>query len=191
MIPAAEALQKLVDGNRRFVAGETVCEPMEVQAHRAALVEGQKPFAVILSCSDSRTPTELVFDQGLGALFVVRVAGNIVASSQIGSIEYAVEYLGAHLVVVMGHTFCGAVAAAIAQIKEGMEIASPHLRTLVDQIRPVVDADSPASAVRANVRHSVRVLQSDSAVLAVEVAKGKLQIVGAEYCLETGKVSFL
>lgn len=191
MIPAAEALQKLVDGNRRFVAGETHCEPWEVQAHREALVEGQQPFAVILGCSDSRVPTEVIFDQGLGALFVVRIAGNIAAPSQIGSIEYAVDVLGAQLVVVMGHTSCGAVAAAIAQIKEGLEIESPNLRSVVDEIRPVVDADSPADAVRANVRHSVQVLKSNSKALASGLDQGKLQIVGAEYCLESGEVSFL
>ncbi|MDA0667247.1 MAG: carbonic anhydrase [Planctomycetota bacterium] len=191
MIPGTTAIQKLVDGNLRFVAGETHCEPWEVQAHREALVEGQKPFAVILGCSDSRVPTEVIFDQGLGALFVVRIAGNIAAPSQIGSIEYAVEFLGAQLVVVLGHTFCGAVAAAIAQNRGGLEIESPHLRSVVDEIRPVVDADSPADAVRANVRHSVQVLQSQSKVLASQMAQGNLQIVGAEYCLESGAVSFL
>jgi len=191
MIPAAEALQKLIDGNRRFVAGKTHCEPWEVQAHRAALVEGQKPFAVILGCSDSRAPTEVIFDQGLGALFVVRIAGNIAAPSQIGSIEYAVEFLGARLVVVMGHTSCGAVAAAIAQMKEGLEIESPNLRSVVDEIRPVVDANSPANAVRANVRHSVKVLKTESATLLARMDGGQLKIVGAEYCLESGAVTFL
>ncbi|MFK5955756.1 MAG: carbonic anhydrase [Planctomycetota bacterium] len=191
MIPAEEALQKLIDGNRRFVAGKTYCEPWEVQAHRAALVEGQKPFAVILGCSDSRAPTEVIFDQGLGALFVVRIAGNIAAPSQIGSIEYAVDFLGARLVVVMGHTSCGAVAAAIAQMKEGLEIESPNLRSVVDEIRPVVDADSPADAVRANVRHSVKVLKTESTILHTRMKDGQLKIVGAEYCLESGAVSFL
>lgn len=190
MIPATEALQKLVDGNLRFVAGERHCEPWEVQAHREALLEGQKPFAAILGCSDSRVPTEVIFDQGLGALFVVRIAGNIAAASQIGSIEYAVEQLGVQLVVVMGHTSCGAVAAAIAHVKAGTEIKSPNLRSVVDEIRHVVADTSPADAVRANVCHSVQVLQSNSEPLAAQMAQGKLQIVGAEYCLESGAVSF-
>src|SRR5262244_2955836 len=139
MIKALDALARLRDGNRRFVANQSTGSSGEHSERRAALVDGQEPFAIVLGCSDSRVPAELVFDQGFGDLFVIRVAGNIVAPSQIGSIEFAVSRFGTRLVVVMGHSQCGAVAATLEELTGGPTSTSPHLRDIVDRVRPSVE----------------------------------------------------
>lgn len=201
MIPAREGLQKLMDGNRRFVADERSSESYASQAHRAALVAGQAPFAVILGCSDSRVPVEIVFDQGLGDLFVIRVAGNIVAPSQVSSVEFAAERFGTRLVVVLGHTGCGAIQATIDALQ-----APPHLRgrdphSIVDRVRPSVEGllqtelrhDHDAlvhHAVRANIRASANHLRHGSQVIEQLIQRDGLLVVGAEYSLETGLVEF-
>jgi carbonic anhydrase len=188
-----QALQRLRDGNARFVAGDRDRALGDLAARRGELTEGQDPFAIVLGCSDSRVPAEIVFDQGLGDLFVIRVAGNIVAPSQIGSIEFAAEQFGVPLVVVLGHSECGAVRATL---DAGAEDASPNLRSIVDRIRPALaelDAAAPDAftrAVRANVRMSVAQLRAGSPILEGLLRKGALSIVGAEYSLETGVVDF-
>lgn len=198
---ATRALARLREGNRRFVTEASVQEPAS-EGERLKLTGGQSPFAVILSCADSRVPPEMVFDQGLGDLFVIRVAGNFAAMSQIGSVEYAVEHLDVKLVVVLGHTGCGAIAAAVAEVTEEDDVHPPHLQWIVDRLRPVVDqvkaCDSSlegeplVDAVRAaNVGHAVRTMLSDSPVIARLAEEGGLQVVGAEYALETGEVRFL
>jgi carbonic anhydrase len=165
------------------------------------LVAGQEPFAIILGCSDSRVPAEIVFDQGLGDLFVIRVAGNIVAPSQIGSVEFAAERTGARLVVVLGHTMCGAVLATLEELERPQESRSQNLRAIVDRVRPSVEEllatargyDSDAlveKAVRANIRASVNHLRQGSSILEELIQGDGLLIVGAEYSLETGLVDF-
>lgn len=165
------------------------------------LAEGQQPFAVILGCSDSRVPVEIVFDQGLGDLFVIRVAGNVVAPSQIGSIEFAAEMFSTALVVVLGHSRCGAVQATLQQLREPEEQQSPNLKSIVDRISPAVSAvlqtaadkdvaSLERAAIRENVRASVKALQHGSTILEEMVTDGKLLIVGAEYSLDTGVVEF-
>ncbi|MDH5454602.1 MAG: carbonic anhydrase [Gammaproteobacteria bacterium] len=194
MISSAEALQRLRDGNRRFVAGASSINDALSAARRAELVDGQNPFAVILACSDSRVPVELVFDQGLGDLFVIRVAGNIVAPSQVGSVEFAAANLGAKLVVVLGHSNCGAVDATLKELAQEEATRSPNLRSIVDRIRPALEAlDNPSlqDAVVANVHRSVDRLRHGSTILEELVGSGELTIVGAEYTLESGVVTFL
>lgn len=202
MLPAREALARLREGNRRFVAGECSHAARITRLHREGLVEGQHPFAVILGCSDSRVPVEMVFDQGLGDLFVIRVAGNIVAPSQIGSIEFAAEQFGVRLVVVMGHTWCGAIKATLDELQRPSENRSRNLRAIVDRIRPSVeglletdlrnDMDELARhAVRANIRMSAHHLRHGSEILEQLIADEGLVVVGAEYSLETGEVEFL
>ena len=170
-------------------------------ARRTDLVEDQKPFAIILGCSDSRVPAEMVFDQGLGDLFVIRVAGNIVAPSQIGSVEFAAEWFGTQLVVVLGHSWCGAVSATLEALTQHMTHSSQNLRSIVDRVRPSVEPllatelrnDHKAlmhEAVRANIRTSANHLRHGSEVLESLIQKDKLLIVGAEYSLETGVVDF-
>jgi carbonic anhydrase len=201
MIPAQEALERLKEGNRRFVAGESVHEADAHEARRAQLVDGQQPFAAILGCSDSRVPAELVFDQGLGDLFVIRVAGNIVAPSLVGSVEFAAEQFGTQLVVVMGHTRCGAVAATIDDMLHPSDAHSRNLRAIVERVRPSVEPlmetdlrnDHDAllhAAVRANVRVSTDHLRHGSDILEQRIQNGELLVVGAEYSLETGVVDF-
>jgi len=188
---AATVLSELKAGNERHVKGQYK-HPDETLARRQALVKGQSPHAVLLTCADSRVPPEIVFDQGLGDLFVIRVAGNVAPDAEIASIEYAVEHLHTPLVIVMGHQSCGAVGAAIA----GGE-APGHLPTLIDAIKPAVDearkekGDLSANAVRINVEHVVQQLRTSQPVLAHEVAEGKLRIVGAVYALDTGRVAWL
>jgi len=182
-----EALQKLMDGNRRFVAGHRLS--WDVARRRAELATGQKPFAVIVSCSDSRVGPEVIFDQGLGDIFVVRTAGEVVDDIGLASIEYAVEHLGTTLVVVLGHERCGAVSAALA----GGE-AHGHVGSLVKAIQPAVDeskgepGDPLDNAVRAQVRDVARQLQSAAPILSELVHEGTLRIVGARYDLDTGVV---
>ena len=140
MISAADALERLIDGNRRFVAGLRSHDTLSGPARRNELTGGQEPFAIILGCSDSRVPAEIVFDQGLGDLFVVRVAGNIVAASQVGSVEFAAAKFGTRLVVVLGHSQCGAVLSTLEQLQQPVANQSRNLRSIVDRVRPSVEA---------------------------------------------------
>jgi carbonic anhydrase len=201
MISAQEALERLREGNRRFVSGVRSVDALTSQTQRDELVAGQHPFAVILGCSDSRVPVEIIFDQGLGDLFVIRVAGNIVAASQIGSIEFAAEQFDTRLVVVLGHSRCGAVQATLDELQRPTQDQSRSLRSIVDHIRPAVEEllttelrrDPEAlvqQAVRANVRASARSLRQGSEVLEELIQGHGLVVVGAEYSLETGVVDF-
>lgn len=201
MISTSEALKRLQDGNRRFVEDSRNPEARIGEARRSALVDGQTPFATILGCSDSRVPAEIVFDQGLGDLFVIRVAGNIVAPSQIGSVEFAAGQLGVQLVVVLGHSKCGAVHATLEELARPTESRSPNLASIVDRIRPSVlplmesqpeaDPDSiMPQAIRANIRAAANQLRHGSEILEKLILQNKLQVVGAEYSLETGVVEF-
>lgn len=193
MIPATEALHRLQEGNRRFVA--------EGAGREHAVTADQAPFAIILGCSDARVPAEIVFDQSLGELFVIRVAGNIVAPSQVGSVEFAASRFGTRLVVVLGHTQCGAIQATLEQLQQPFERQSPNLQSIVSRIRPSVSPllktelrDDPERlkqhAVRANVAASVNHLRTGSAVLEQLIADEGLLVVGAEYAVETGVVDF-
>jgi carbonic anhydrase len=202
MIPAPEALRRLQEGNARFVAGARDADGAADRVRRIESVTDQQPFAVILGCSDSRVPVEIVFDQGLGDLFVIRVAGNIVAPSQIGSVEFAAERFGTRLVVVLGHTRCGAVQATLEELlRPSAGAPSRNLSSIVDRIRPAVeslletelrhDPDALArQAVRANVRASANSLRHGSRILERLIDAGGLWVVGAEYALETGAVRF-
>lgn len=201
MINAQEALERLKEGNQRFVNNLRSAEVMLSQMRRGELVKGQKPFAIVLGCSDSRVPAEIVFDQGLGDLFVIRVAGNIVAPSQIGSVEFAAEAFGTRLVVVMGHTLCGAIDATLDVIENPQAARSPNLLSIVDRVRPAIEAlvhtelarDRPRlmqAAVRANVRASMNHLKHGSRILERMVLEEGLRVVGAEYNLESGQVEF-
>lgn len=201
MISARNALERLREGNRRFVSDTRRSDTLTSQARRDELTTGQEPFAIILGCSDSRVPAEIVFDQGLGDLFVIRVAGNIVASSQIGSVEFAAARYSTRLVVVLGHSQCGAVLATLEELQQPTGQQSPNLRSIVDRVRPSVEAllatelvrDPDAlvrQAVRANVRASANHLRYGSAVLEQLIQKNGLVVVGAEYSLETGFVDF-
>jgi len=186
-----KALNLLIAGNKRYVAGQ-LHHPHQSANRLHEVAQGQKPYAVILGCADSRVPPELIFDAGLGDLFVIRVAGNIADDAIMGSIEYAVEHLGTALVVVLGHEKCGAVQAAY----DG-GAASAHIRTLVEHITPVVEkarkgtGDGLDNAVRMNVALVVEELKSSTPVLSGAVAEGKIKIVGARYDLDDGKVEFL
>jgi len=201
MISATDALERLRAGNSRFVSGGQLMESLANPARRNELTTGQEPFAVILGCSDSRVPVEIIFDFSLGHLFVIRVAGNVVAPSQIGSIEFAAEQFGTRLVVVMGHDDCGAVSTTIGELKRPTESRSPNLSAIVDRIRPAVeplmatetemkDAALLDQAIRANIRASVNHLRHGSEILETLVRDDGLLVVGAEYSLETGTVEF-
>jgi len=200
MISTEEALNRLRKGNKRFVSDSSIFNNAPShKSRRHSLAEDQDPFAIILGCSDSRVSSEIIFDQGLGDLFVVRVAGNIVAPSQIGSIELAVERFGARLVVVMGHSRCGAIQATLDSLRDPSKNQSKNLRSIVDRIRPsleLLDIDQDPEtilqqAVRANIHSSVSQLQQESRVLEQLVREGDLLILGAEYSLDTGIVNFL
>ena len=202
MVPAAEALQRLKDGNQRFVAELGGGEGQSSEQRRRALATKQEPFAIILGCSDSRVPAELVFDQGLGDLFVIRVAGNIVAPSQIGSIEFSATQHRTRLVIVLGHSQCGAILATIEELGRPVKDQSRNLRSIVDRVRPSVEvlmdtevAKNPEElirlAVRNNIRMSVNQLRNGSEILEGLINHEGLQVVGAEYSLETGVVEFL
>jgi carbonic anhydrase len=201
MILAREALALLQDGNRRFVSDVSNRDTLADRARRVQLADGQEPFATILGCSDSRVPVEIIFDQGLGDLFVIRVAGNIVAPSLIGSVEFAAEQFGTRLVVVLGHTQCGAIHATIDQLQQPKNNRSPNLHSIVDLIRPSIeglletnlrnDLDALVhAAVRANIRTSVDHLRHGSEIIEHLIKKAGLLVVGAEYSLETGVVDF-
>ena len=194
-----DALQSLMDGNRRFVERRLTSFQEDIDMLLQHTAEKQEPFASVLACADSRVPVELVFDQGLGDLFVIRVAGNVVAPSQIGSVEYAVEQLGTRLVVVLGHTGCGAVQATLDVLQHSAETPSRNLGSIVDRIRPAVEGllatelrrDREAlarQAVRANVRVAANALRHGSHLLERRIENDGLLVVGAEYDLETGVV---
>jgi len=206
VITANEALERLRLGNQRFVTGEGVRDIGFAQSRGKALMISQNPFAIILGCSDARVPAELVFDQGLGDLFVIRVAGNIVMASQIGSVEFAAEKFGTKLVVVLGHSQCGAVLATLDQLRQPTEARSPNLSHIVNSIRPAVEnlfeqescgQTMPHSeqlvqaSVRANIRASVDRLKHGSEILEALIRDEWLKVVGAEYSLKTGVVEFL
>jgi carbonic anhydrase len=201
MIPANEALQRLKDGNCRFVERARNRGPILEPSARLELIQIQQPFAIILGCSDARVPAEIVFDQGLGDLFVIRVAGNIVSPSQIGSVEFAASRFGTRLVVVLGHSQCGAIRATLEELRQPAENQSRNIRSIVDRVRPSVEVllktdlrnDEEAllrHAVRANVGVSVSHLRYGSDVLEKLIRNEGLVVVGAEYSLETGQVEF-
>ncbi|MDQ3697991.1 MAG: carbonic anhydrase [Gemmatimonadota bacterium] len=201
MSSAQEAFKRLREGNRRFVSDVRSRDTLTSQVRRAELAAGQEPFAIILGCSDSRVPAEIVFDQGLGELFVIRVAGNIVASSQVGSVEFAASRFGTRLVVVLGHSQCGAVLATLEELQQPTNSQSRNLRSIVDRVRPSVEAllatelrhDPDAllqHAVRANIRASADHLRHGSEVLERLIQEDGLLVVGAEYSLESGLVDF-
>jgi carbonic anhydrase len=200
-ISASAALQRLREGNQRFAANVRSVEAMNSEARRRELAGGQRPFAVVLGCSDSRVPVETVFDQGVGDLFVIRVAGNIVAPSQVGSVEFAAARYGTRLVVVLGHSQCGAVLATLEQLGSPPGEQSRYLRSIVDRVRPAVEAllatelrddfeELVRQAVRANVRSSANQLRHGSEILERMIGEEGLVVVGAEYSLETGIVDF-
>jgi carbonic anhydrase len=201
VVAALEALERLREGNRRFASGTRSIDTLRSQTRLGDLVAGQEPFAVILGCSDSRVPVEIVFDQGLGDLFVIRVAGNIVAPSQIGSVEFAAQRFGTRLVVVLGHTRCGAIQATLEELQQPNTQQSRNLSSIVDRIRPSVEGllatelrhDREAlaqQAILANVRVSANDLRHGSAILERMIQREGLLVVGAEYSLETGVVDF-
>jgi carbonic anhydrase len=201
MIPAADALERLREGNRRFRDDGADREALTNRARRKKVAITQEPFAIILGCSDSRVPAEIIFDQGLGDLFVIRVAGNIVAPSQIGSVEFAAAQFSTRLVLVLGHTYCGAILATVEQLKRPLFDQSRNLRSIVDRVRPSVEPllatnlrerpdDLVREAGRANIRMSVDHLRHGSEILENLIQRDGLMIVGAEYSLETGKVDF-
>lgn len=194
---ALTALDRLREGNRRFVQDVRSVASLATAAQRAALAASQSPFAAILSCADSRVPAEMVFDQGLGSLFVVRVAGNVVAPSLVGSLEYAVQVLGTKLIVVMGHTNCGAVKATIDLLQQptsgGSENVLDIVKRITPEVAPLLKTTSDPSALlslatRANVRSSAHQLRTASRLLADRIKEGELLVVGAEYSLESGVV---
>ena len=193
MNKARDALRRLQEGNKRFVA--------EGAGRDHAIVTEQNPFAIILGCSDARVPVEILFDQSLGELFVIRVAGNVVAPSQIGSVEFAASRFGTRLVVVLGHSQCGAIQATLEQLQQPFESQSRNLRSIVNRVRPSVaplmqtelrdDLDKlKRHAVRANVLASVDHLRTGSEILEQLIQEDGLAVVGAEYCVETGTVDF-
>lgn len=194
---AVEALERLCAGNRRYVANASTINITDID--RRKLATGQRPFAVILGCSDSRVPTEVVFDQGVGDLFVIRIAGNIVQPSQIGSVEFAAQKFGVQLVVVLGHSCCGAVEVAIEQLRQPPARQSPNMAAIVDRIRPAIepllaeDLDAETlmqRAVRDNVRYAANALRHGSRVVERLIESDELAIVGAEYSLDSGVVDF-
>jgi carbonic anhydrase len=202
MVPARQALERLRDGNLRFAANVRGSDAFVSHTRRVELAAGQQPFAIILGCSDSRVPAEIVFDQGLGDLFVIRVAGNIVAPSQVGSVEFAAARYSTRLVVVLGHSQCGAILATLEELLTPTENQSHNLQAIVNRVRPSVEGllktelrhDSDAlvrEAGRANIRASVDHLRHGSQVLEELIHDQGLVVVGAEYSLETGVVEFL
>ncbi len=201
MINALQSLDRLREGNRRFASDSPSTVLATGQGRRAQLLAGQNPFAIILGCSDSRVPAEIVFDQGLGDLFVIRVAGNIVAPSQVGSVEFAAAKFGTRLVVVLGHSNCGAILSTIEELERPMDRKQRNLRSIVNRIRPSVQTlletdlrnnhdELVAKAVRANVRASTTHLRHGSQILEELIENDGLLIVGAEYQLDSGIVDF-
>jgi carbonic anhydrase len=201
MIPANEAFARLREGNARFTSNADRSSSFMSSARRLTPTQTQQPFAIILGCSDARVPAEIVFDQGLGDLFVIRVAGNIVAPSQVGSVEFAAARFNTRLVVVLGHSQCGAIAATLEELQQPTENQSQNIRSIVDRVRPSVEGllrtdlkhDLPAlkkEAVRVNVRASADHLRHGSYILEQLIQNDGLLVVGAEYSVETGVVDF-
>jgi carbonic anhydrase len=201
MLDARNALERLREGNARFVANVRSLDTLLSHTRRAELATGQEPIAIILGCSDSRVPAEIVFDQGLGDLFVIRVAGNVVAASQVGSVEFAAARFGTRLVVVLGHTQCGAVSATLEELQRPTGSHSRNIQSIVERIRPAVAGllDTELrhqphalmqAAVRANVRAAAHQLRYGSSILEALIEREGLLVVGAEYSLETGVVEF-
>jgi carbonic anhydrase len=192
IVPPAEAISRLKDGNGRYMNGNPQ-HPRQSSEEREKLTKSQHPFAIVLGCADSRVPPEIVFDQGLGDLFVVRVAGNVIDDHSLGSIEYAVDHLAVRLILVLGHQSCGAVKAAKETIAAKGE-APAHIQSLVTAIRPAVDATVHGdleTTVKANVKDVVQALRSSAPVLKPKVDSSELRVLGAYYSLDTGAVSFL
>jgi carbonic anhydrase len=200
-IKADEALKRLRDGNQRFASNLRTQESLFGDHRREELLNGQEPYAIILGCSDSRVPAEIVFDQGLGDLFVIRVAGNIVAPSQIGSVEFAVSQFDTRLVIVLGHSQCGAICATIEELIHGQGSSSKNIRSIVERVKPSIEGlmytdlknDRDAlekESVRANVRASANQLRHGSAIIEKLIETDGLLVVGAEYSLESGIVEF-
>jgi carbonic anhydrase len=201
MISAQTAYERLKEGNRRFVLNDCLGDSTLGHARRIATVQKQNPFAIILGCSDSRVPAELVFDQGIGDLFVIRVAGNIVAPSLIGSVEFAASRFNTKLVIVLGHSQCGAISATLEELLTPGKTGSKNLHSIVDRVRPSVECllttdlknDHAAllrQATRANVQRSVDQLRHGSDILENLIQHEGLMVIGAEYSLESGEVDF-
>ncbi len=219
IVSPPEAISRLKEGNGRFTAGnpqhphESVDDRKYMAANsyenaatislgmtseqaakrRAELGKSQHPFAIILSCSDSRVPPEIVFDEGLGDLFIIRVAGNVLNDEGLGSIEYGVDVLGARLIVVLGHQSCGAVDAAMKTVAAKGK-APGHIQSLVTAIKPVVDSTPKGdldTTIKANVKHVVDALRSSTPILKARVDSGDVQVIGGYYGLDTGAVTFL
>jgi len=187
-----DALSRLKEGNDRFINNCSIPQTT-ADINFDDLAKGQSPFAIVLSCADSRVPTEMIFDQGFGDVFVVRVAGNLVTPTQLGSIEYAVSSFATPLIVVLGHSQCGAVNATLETMGDADAELSPGLRSIVDTIAPALRSlDNPSldCAIKANVQASVKALRSQSTIIAGAIAAGKLQVVGAHYHIENGRVDF-
>jgi carbonic anhydrase len=187
-----EALSRLKEGNSRYASGN-LQRLRQTTTRRIELAKSQHPFAVIVGCSDSRVPPEIVFDQGLGDLFVCRVAGNVINDESLGSIEYAVDHLDIRLIVVLGHQRCGAVQAA-KEIIAAKGKAAGHAQSLVTAIKPAVEATAKAdldATIKANVKHVVKALRSSTPILKPKVDSNELKVVGANYSLDDGFVSFL
>jgi len=201
MITAIEAFKRLKEGNARFAEHVAGNETFLHQTKKTELTKIQEPMAIILGCSDARVPAEMVFDQGLGDLFVIRVAGNIVAPSQVGSVEFAASRFGTRLVVVLGHSECGAILATLEELQTPGSNNSRNLASIVDRVRPSVQpllddgiaadhAQLVKKAVRANIRASTDHLRHGSRILEQLILDEGLLVVGAEYSLETGTVDF-
>src|SRR5438034_6968073 len=191
-VAPAEAIAKLKEGNSRYTSGN-LQHPGQTAERRTELAKTQHPFATVVSCSDSRVPPEIVFDQGIGDLFIVRVAGNVINDEGLGSIEYAVEYLETHLIVVLGHQRCGAVQAS-REIIAANGVAPGHIESLVRAIKPAVESTANCdldTTVKANVKHVVDCLCSSTPILKRKVDSGQVQVIGGYYSLDTGSVSFL
>src|SRR5437660_7530549 len=191
-VAPAEAISKLKEGNGRYTNGN-LQHPGQTTERRTELSKSQHPFAIIVSCSDSRVPPEIVFDQGLGDLFIFRVAGNVIDDHGLGSIEYAVDHLGVHLIVVLGHQSCGAVQAAKETIAAKGK-APGHIESLVTAIKPAVEAtakDDLETTIKANVKNVVQALRSSTPILKAKVDSGEIQVIGGYYSLDTGAVTFL
>lgn len=196
-----KALKLLIEGNQHYVDATEDGAELTITTKRQGIEDGQTPFAVILGCSDSRVPAELVFSRGLGDLFVIRVAGNIVAPSQIGSVEFACQHFGTQLVLVLGHSHCGAINATVDALMGDPDKLSPNVASIVDRVTPAVHPiykrqqfkdreDLIHQAMRANVEQSVHGLKMRSRILRGMSDKGKIRIIGAEYSIETGIVDF-
>ena len=191
-VAPTEAISKLKEGNGRYTSG-SLQHPGQTTERRTELAKTQHPFATIISCSDSRVPPEIVFDQGLGDLFIVRVAGNVINDEGLGSIEYSVDHLGTRLILVLGHQSCGAVQAAKETIAAKGK-APGHIESLVTAIKPAVEAtakDDLETTVKANVKNVVKALRSSTPILKAKVDSGEIQVIGGYYSLDTGAVTFL